>query len=191
MSTEVASRIGGELPEFEAAIAKLLPDDAPDGLRRFARVWLQARPRGGLPRFADIDPRDMADLLPYLFTAGRNSSGRFVYRIVGEEMDNRLGSHLKGKTAWDVFATDYAELVDARWRRIADTPSACYTYSRHVTLGGRLLLARRLLLPLGEPDGRIMGVSHFDQEGPSVEPFSGGGEELTLHWTPIGELPYA
>lgn len=180
--------------EFSHAIALLMPEDAPVSLKEFATVWLRARAGRRLPTFAKIDPTAMIAALPYVFIVGRRDDGCLEYRLVGDEMDHRLGGNLRGKTAYDVFPTDYACLVEARWRQVLDDRDACYIRTRHVTLGERPLLAQRLMFPLVEDDDRVtrlVGIAHFERQRLDSEPLNGVGEELHVRYTPIADLPGA
>lgn len=188
MSTDLAAS------DLARALDLVLPDDAPERLRHFTALWLAGRHGRLLAGFNDIDPADMVSALPYVFTVSRGSGGRCVYRLVGEEMDRRLGGNLRGKTAWDVFPADYAALVEERWLRILNDLNAGYIHTRHTTLNDRLLQARRLMFPLVEPDGsvqRLIGVAHFEQETLDGQLVSEAGDELLVRWTPIADLPGA
>lgn len=177
---------------IDECLRRLVPEDAPALLLRFARYWLERRRGRAMPDFADLDPTDLPWALPLIFVIARRADGVPYYRLVGEEMAQALGSSLVNKTAYDVFERGYAQTLDRRWRRCFDEPAACFVHSSHERRDGVPLQARRVLLPLGEDSGaatRLIGLSAFDQPDFQARPAGQIEAELPVRWTPIAELP--
>lgn len=161
------------------------PADAPALLRRFLAFWSAARGDRSVPDFVDLDPIEMPWALRTIFVVERRDDGRLTYRLVGGGMSDRLGGGLIGKTADDVFESEYAGRVNARWNRVLDEPALCYAVTQHLTRSGQALQVRRLLAPARSTTGRIdriVGVSSFDRG--HFETGSGihGGVEIDVRW---------
>jgi hypothetical protein len=157
----------------------------PPLLQRFLAFWIDARGTRLVPDFVDLDPVEMPWALRTIFVVERQLDGRLTYRIVGGGMSDRLGGGLIGKTAEDVFESEYAGRVNARWNRVLDEPALCYAVTRHLTRAGQVLQARRLLAPTRSTTGRInrvVGVSAFDQGHFEAGSGIDGGVEIDVRW---------
>lgn len=58
--------------------------------------WSRLRNEGDVPDQADIDPRAIKRLLPYVFILDAESPSRPIYRLAGTAMCERFGFELKG-----------------------------------------------------------------------------------------------
>jgi hypothetical protein len=157
----------------------------PPLLQRFLAFWTDARGTRPVPDFVDLDPVEMPWALRTIFVVERLDDGRLTYRLVGGGMSDRLGGGLIGKTAEDVFESEYAGRVNARWNRVLDEPALCYAVTRHLTRAGQALQARRLLAPARSTTGRIdrvVGVSAFDQGHFEAGSGIDGGVEIDVRW---------
>jgi hypothetical protein len=157
----------------------------PPLLQRFLAFWIDARGTRPVPDFVDLDPVEMPWALRTIFVVERLDDGRLTYRLVGGGMSDRLGGGLIGKTAEDVFESEYAGRVNARWNRVLDEPALCYAVTRHLTRAGQALQARRLLAPARSTTGRIdrvVGVSAFDQGHFEAGSGIDGGVEIDVRW---------
>lgn len=175
------------------ALAMLLPDDADPLLLRFSTYWLNARGSKIVPAYRDLDPVQMPWALPFVFVLEREQEDMFRYRLVGEDMQTRLSSSMRGKTAFDIFEPSYAEWTEQRWKRAADELLASYVYTRHETADGRHIISQRILFPAVDQAGTtrfLIGVSSFDNmmtsPGLGVEDI----EKRKVRWTKISDLPY-
>jgi hypothetical protein len=167
-----------------------LPADAPNLLHRFARFWEQKRGDLIVPNFADLDPVDMPWALQSVFVVERLPNLNLAYRLVGGQMSDRLGGRLIGKTAAEVFETEYAGHVNTRWLRVLEEPALCYAVTRHLTREGQILQARRFLAPARSVSGeidRVIGVSAFDQAHFEAGSGIDGGTEIDVRWWPLTE----
>ena len=151
---------------------QLLPDNAPNDLRRFVAYWIARAGDRAMPSFTDIDPIDIPWALSRLYVVRVIDGGAdFVYRLAGEAINDRHGQSLSGKRCSDLFPPTVTEQIFTRWRRLIAEPAGCYTDSEHPTNAGWRIRGRRALLPLGPPDGpadHVIGMTIFDS--PSVGP---------------------
>lgn len=174
------------------ALRQLLPGDADELLIRFASYWLELRGTAIAPAYRDVDPVAMPWALSSIFVVERPEEGPFVYRLCGEEMHQRLGPNLRGKSAFDVFEKSYAEWTEARWRRAADKMQASYVDTTHETAGGRVIRGQRILFPALGDDGAanfLVGVTAFS--APAILPGLGPENKVlrNVRWTPLTDLP--
>ena len=66
--------------------------------------WSRLRHGRGVPDQADIDPRALKRLLPFVFLADARPNGDFVYRLAGTTLCERYGKELRGESFlahWD------------------------------------------------------------------------------------------
>jgi hypothetical protein len=66
--------------------------------------WNRLRARGGIPDQADIDPKALKRLLPYVFLLDARHDGSFTYRLAGTALCERFGVELRDHnflTHWD------------------------------------------------------------------------------------------
>lgn len=173
----------------------LLPDDAEPILVRFAQYWIDLRGNRDLPDYAEIDPVKISWALSATFVVQqREQDGLFFYRLAGEEVASRLGKMLKGKTAFDVFETDYAAWTQKRWQRSIDEVAACFVDTSHQTTDGRPITARRLLFPLRGRSGRLdtlIGVGVFNRTYPGLNYAPKDVGERQARWVPVSQLAAA
>lgn len=164
---------------------QLLPDDAPEDIRRLVTYWIAKAGDRLMPQFADIDPTEIPWALGRVYLVRVVESGTdFVYRLTGERINERHGMSLTGKRPSDVFPPELARQIGDRWRRLVAEPAVCYTDSEHKTNAGWLMRARRVLLPLGPaggPGDHVFGMTVFD--APSVNPVTiGNAGEVVTCW---------
>lgn len=180
-----------DTPDNAPRGGKFPPANAPSIVRKFAKLWIDARAGQMVPLFSDLDPVEMPWALETIFVVERRDDGILAYRLVGGVMSDRLGGKLVGKTAEDVFEREYAARVNARWNRVLDEPALCFAESRHLTRAGRILRAQRFLAPARSSGGavdRVIGVSSFDTN--HLETGSGidGGTEMDVRWRAVRDI---
>lgn len=177
---------------LQQALEQLMPGSADPLLRRFATYWLKIRGQNLVPQYRDIDPIGMPWALADIFVVERRDDGMFAYRLAGENMNARLGPHLKGKTAFQIFEKSYAQWTESRWQKAANELQACYTYTTHRTSGGRVVTAERVLFPTLRPSGEadiLIGATSF--QAPLIQPGLGPDdlENRRVQWTRLDRLP--
>ncbi|MEQ8332346.1 PAS domain-containing protein [Nisaea sp.] len=176
---------------LDGMLAKIFPEPAPENLIAFARYWIQRRQGRRMPRMRDIDPVQIPWALSRIFVLSRQQGGRFGYHLVGDAMDQMLGSRLKGKTAFDIFEPGYALHTDQRWERAAGEQQICFTVSSHLTAGNVPRTSSRIMLPLSEDDEsvhRLIGLAHFALPTARDPPEQHNWDDRSVHWTSILSL---
>jgi hypothetical protein len=181
---------------LEQVLARLLPDEADPLLTRFAAYWCACRGGMPMPRLADMDPVGMPWALSTVFVLKRRGDGAFAYHLVGEDMVDRLGGGLRGKTAFDVFEPGYAAWTEERWQQAAAERSACFVRTHHLTKGEIPVTASRVLFPLaGDGDGvdLLIGVTAFasldDLLGDVAHHARYDPTLREVLWLPVTEIP--
>lgn len=67
--------------------------------------WSRIRRGRPVPDQADIDPRALKRLLPFVFLLDARADGSFIYRLAGTTLCERYGTELRGRnflSHWDV-----------------------------------------------------------------------------------------
>jgi|OM-RGC.v1.019208492 hypothetical protein len=145
---------------------QLLPDGAPNDLRRLVAYWIAKADGRPMPSFGEFDPVDVPWALSRLYVVRVIDGGAdFVYRLAGEAINERHGLTLAGKRSSDLFPLEVTRQIFDRWRRIISEPAACYTDSEHPTNAGWRIRGRRVVLPLGIGEGpadHVLGMTIFD-----------------------------
>jgi hypothetical protein len=119
-----------------------------DELKRLHAYWLEKKGAQPAPARADIDPLEIAPLLPYVTLIDvERAPLRFRYRLVGTEIVRNVGeftgSYLDALTSLphrDVMAAEFARVVES-----AAPALSLWEYTRD---DGRHVRYERLVLPL-------------------------------------------
>ena len=128
---------------------------AEDELRHLYSYWAQKRPNGGYPSRGQIDPCEIAQLLPYISLIDVLDDGLLRFRLVGT--DAATGIDPTGKILQEVAPKGpYREHVIELFRRAIKGPGALYTrhrYSYGAVAGPGTI--SRMLLPLATDSTRV------------------------------------
>lgn len=124
-------------------------------LGELANYWLRQRGARPMPRRADIDPVDLAPHLPRLVLADvLDAPLRVRFRVVGTELEHRLGYALTGRTI-DAGSGAFFKPYEACAQQVRPVRE----YARYdFDDGGPVGEFERLLLPLSEDGGRVTMV---------------------------------
>ena len=134
-------------PAPPAAAAPIEPRH--DELKRLYTYWVAKKGGRLAPARADIDPLEIAPLLPHVTLIDiERAPLRFRYRLVGTEIVNNVGEDFTGRyldtllrlTHRDVMAAELARVVES-----AEPAGNLWDYARH---DGRHVRYERLVLPL-------------------------------------------
>jgi hypothetical protein len=129
-----------------------------DELRRLHAYWLGKKDMCSAPSRADIDPLEIAPLLPYITLVDvERRPLRFRYRLVGTDIVRHVGDDFTGRyldtfariSHRDVMAAEFARVVDS-----VEPAASIWEYTRH---DGRHVRYERLVLPLMS-DGAIVDM---------------------------------
>lgn len=124
--------------------------------------WCRLRDQAGgsLPQRSMIDPVAIAGLLPYFRLVDLYEGDVLCprYRLVGTTGRDVMGVDVTGKRLIDLYDAASYEMGLAMYRRIIERRQAFY-FVGPVTLEGRgFISTERLLLPLGDAKGAVIGI---------------------------------
>ena len=88
-------------------------------LRQLAAYWEGLRCGRAAPSREDVDPAQMAPLLPYVFMADVLPLD-FRFRLAGTHFFDATGSDPTGKPIAEVFPADYRDEVRLHWREAVE-----------------------------------------------------------------------
>lgn len=126
--------------------------------------WTQIRQGRATPDQADIDPKALKRLLPFVFLLDMREDGSFIYRLAGTALCERYGGELRGKDFlghWDDISS--ASLRKVLRQALARRSPVCLT-SIGATEECSMIEIETVLLPItygaGEPQ-RFLGVTQL------------------------------
>ncbi len=149
-----------------------LPAEADSRLARFLDYW-RGKAGAGLPRRRDIDPMEIAALLPAVFLIdvlpdADGTPADFRFSLIGQEVLDRYGP-LRGRTLSE-------QMSGAELHRTLEEHRLCVTArlpvyvvnSERTAADGDGLLYQRLLLPLADDSDAVTslaGIMVFQRYG--------------------------
>lgn len=138
---------------------------ADERLRRLATHWDAVRANRPMPRFDELEPWRVPDLLPIMWVWRIDRERRLMFlRLVGEEVQRVLGNWARGGELAEVAPPASRPLLRRRYEEVAYGPAILHV--RGIAQVGALQIpAERLILPLGAGTAAaddILGISHYD-----------------------------
>lgn len=140
------SWVGKNVSSFITALDQ---NDSPR-FRAFFDYWTKLRGNRLIPQYQDFDPIDVPWALSRMFVSERSPDGAFTYRLAGQEVEDRYPIPLKGRSFLDIMRTDSANDIGARWNRVLDGPSVCFTHTAHRAQSDISIPGFRLLMPFAD-----------------------------------------
>lgn len=117
-------------------------------LRSFLRYWLVLRGDRLVPDRRDFDPAEVAPLLGYFWICCKEpKSGRFRFRLAGDEIRNLVGRRVAGAYIEDVFPAVADELIEGL-ETILKEPALYHSHGPFYRGDNRWIEAERLALPV-------------------------------------------
>lgn len=128
-----------------------------DGVPRKAlQYWNRCRGGRDMPSRSDMQPTDIASLLPYVFLVdvmpGRS---RYRYRLVGTMIAEWSGEDATGRSMDDPRCGDGSSKFIALHDEVVHSRTPLLTVNQPALFHGSTLLFDRILLPLADEDGRV------------------------------------
>jgi hypothetical protein len=124
--------------------------------------WSRLRKGKGAPDQADIDPKALKRLLPFVFLLDARSGDKLIYRLAGTTLCERYGGELRGRDFlchWDPNSRSW--LIETLRQALAKGAPACLT-SVGATEDCGMVEIETVLMPIrfgaGEPE-RFLGVA--------------------------------
>jgi hypothetical protein len=133
-------------------------------LARVLAYWCERRRGRSMPARRDIDPADLAPLLPHLQLIDVLAGDRFRYRLVGTELVQAFGRDYTGEHVDELFRGARSDFVASVFRKVRDGRRPLFLRARYSTVKNLDLLANRLYMPLSEDDhtvNMILGALTF------------------------------
>lgn len=124
--------------------------------------WSRLRQGRQTPDQADIDPKALKRLLPFVFLLDGRPDGRFVYRLAGTTLCDRYGTELRGKNFLSHWDAESSSRLGALLRQgLAARTPLCLT-SVAATEDCRMVEIETVLMPItfgsDEPE-RYLGIA--------------------------------
>ncbi len=124
--------------------------------------WSRLRNGQSAPDQADIDPRSLKSLLPFVFLLDARTSEGPVFRLAGTSLCQRYGGELRGRNFlahWD--PSSRARIAELLPQALAECVPVCLT-SVGATEGCRMVEIETVLLPItfgSNVSERFLGVA--------------------------------
>ena len=151
-------------------------------LVRLLDYWLDLRRSSSVPDRAAFDPSPVADLLPYFWIVKREpDSGRYRFRLAGEELRTLLGRPMRGHYMDDVFGPNCGPLSKAMDETLAG-PTVHHMAGPMYRNGRVMIHAERLALPMSDAGmvDTVFGATVFDWPQRGMR----AGFQFTATWGP-------
>ena len=131
-----------------------------DGIPRKAlNYWNRCRGEREMPRRADLQPPEIAGLLPYVFLVdvlpGRS---KYRYRLIGTMLAEWSGADATGRDMDDPQCGDGAAAFIDLHDEVIRSRAPLLTVDRPALFMGSAMLFDRILLPLAGDDGSIVMI---------------------------------
>lgn len=149
----------------------ILSNDIDPRLQSLYDHWFKVRQGALIPNRRDVDPIAIWTVLPFVWMCDYIAeSGRFRYRLAGEEMNIFHHRNLVGTYLDETLSDTRHGKIMPKYRRAIEAPAILYIRGAIHATTHPYLRGERLLLPLADADERasiILGatVSHFDGAG--------------------------
>lgn len=163
-------------------------------LRQLAAYWLDKRCDRLMPSIKDIDPIEIPWALARIWLCDYSpSSGRFRYRLAGEQINAYWGYNIRGRYLDELVPAERLDLVTKMFRRVPEGPSIVHDIAQIYLTEEIFKTGERIVLPLSK-DGRtvdaVLGATCRDWlRETALEPLSKSSQTVTV--TPIEDGPNA
>ena len=118
--------------------------------------WSRIRQGRPAPDQADIDPKALKRLLPFVFLLDAQPGGSFIYRLAGTTLCERYGGELRGRNYLSHWDADSSERLKVLLRQALTMRVPLCVTSIGVTEDCRMVEIETLLMPItfgaGEPE---------------------------------------
>lgn len=159
-------------------------------LVRLLAYWQERRAGRLVPLWTAIDPVEIPWALRYIWVSDFNpATGRFLYRLSGEDVNDVFGFNLRGRYLDEVFDHDGRDVVYRRYLATVETPAVVTVRGRIYLRCRRLLMGERLMLPMsrtGEAVDMIFGATVCaDADEHALKSYKGGECQGYEQWTTV------
>jgi hypothetical protein len=137
-----------------------------DELKQLYAYWLAKKGTRRAPSRADIDPLEIAPLLPYVALVDvERAPLRFRYRLIGTEIVRNVGDDFTGRYLDSFTRLSNRDAMAAEFACVADTAEPAVSLWDYSRADGRHVRYERLVLPLmgdGATVDMLFGGMVFD-----------------------------
>ena len=120
-----------------------------DELKRLYAYWLAKKGTRRAPSRADIDPLEIAPLLPHVALVDvERAPLRFRYRLVGTEIVRKVGADFTGRYLDSFTRLSNRDAMAAEFARVVDSAEPTVSFWNYSRADGRHVRYERLVLPL-------------------------------------------
>ena len=119
-----------------------------------AKLWTYWRDKcvgRSMPRRRDIDPTEIAPLLPHLQLVER-IDGRFRYRLCGTAIVEAYGRELTGRFVDEIIPAHRRAVAEHHYTLLYEGRRPIFVKNKYTTTRSLDVIASRLILPLSEDD---------------------------------------
>jgi hypothetical protein len=127
-------------------------------LNELYAYWLRKKGRRRAPGRSDIDPAEIAPLMPYVGLVDVvRAPLRFRYRLLGTEVVRGLGIELTGRFLDEVPLDEHQRAITSEYARVAERAKPVCATWEYTRADGRHVRYERLGLPLMS-DGKTVDM---------------------------------
>ena len=163
MCLDVDERQPGECDMRHRGAETFLSSIADARLRALLQHWLDLRGDRLVPERREFDPGQVAPLLSYIWICAREpATGRFRFRLAGDEIRTLLGKPVAGAYVDELFPDDAGDL-EAALGTVLSVPAIHHVNGPLYRDGARRIQAERLALPVSEQGSlqTVLGATIF------------------------------
>jgi hypothetical protein len=125
-------------------------------LGRVLAYWEERRGSRRMPARRDLDPADLAAVLPHLQLIDVVLPDRFRYRLVGTALVDAFGHDYTGRFVDELLlGTGRADLINRVFTTVRDKARPVFLQARYFTAKNVDFMTNRIYLPLSENDGEV------------------------------------
>ena len=125
-------------------------------LGRVLAYWEERRGSRPMPARRDLDPADLAAVLPHLQLIDVVPPDRFRYRLVGTALVDAFGHDYTGRFVDELLlGTGRAALITRVFTTVRDRARPVFLRARYFTSKNVDFMANRIYLPLSENEGEV------------------------------------
>ncbi|HEV2546137.1 MAG TPA: PAS domain-containing protein [Stellaceae bacterium] len=118
--------------------------------------WEERRGSRRMPARRDLDPTDLAAVLPHLQLIDVVPPDRLRYRLVGTALVDTFGHDYTGRFVDELLlGTSRAELITRVFTTVRDTARPVFLQARYFTAKNVDFMTNRIYLPLSENEAEV------------------------------------
>jgi hypothetical protein len=137
------------------ARAPVLPSDAHSNIQALYAYWDRKRAGRSMPARADIQPVEIAPLMPQAYIVDASDDGKLSYRLFGTSLVALFGREMTGRPMAEGLPAQAAEEARARYRTVIRDRQPLYHQAQLHEPRNNYTEVERLILPLSPNDIRV------------------------------------